>query len=210
MQKSLLTLPLFLISFICLGQKNDSIWLKSLNSINIEIESKDLNHWRYDISPLLIDSEPIPLTVKVSGAAALSEDAQQGDINAITRFMSGDDLPEIIWNISAYRDNSTDLLKVDINGKPDFAEKEEIPIETRLNDLIVTILSPEFNAHAEYTEDTLSASYHFIMKNIEAANSEMSFSTPLVSIEGNIAQSEGMKDKYVSNFSIGMKKITFK
>ena len=42
------------------------------------IQSTDLKHWEYDVSNLLIDTNPVPMILKFSGSADLSQDAQMG------------------------------------------------------------------------------------------------------------------------------------
>lgn len=175
--------------------------------IIIQVESKDLNHWEFDVSHLLLDAKPIPIILDISGSADLSEDAQRGNIKAISQIMTDDNPPQINWDISVDRESRSDNFKVVINGKPNITGKKAIPIKADFDDMLFTVFSPELNIQAEYNRGFLSGSYLLKIKNIESAYNEMSFSMPMFSIKGDFDQLEGRTKRYISNFFMESKGI---
>ncbi len=199
-----------MIAYPGIEVKNSVNLNSSEEPINIQVESKDLKHWEYSVSQTLLDTKPVPVELKFSGTADLSDDIQRGDIKAVTRIMVGSDPPEIKWDITAGREINSDNYKITINGKQDISGNKANPIKTYLDDMLFTVSSPEVNIQAEYNKGTISGSYLLNAKNIESAYNEMRFSIPMVSIKGDVKQSEDHSEKYVSTFLMTGKDIACK
>ena len=190
--------------------RNTAISENSEQPINIQVKSKDLKHWECGVSQTLLDTKPTPIMFELSGTADLSDDTQRGNIKAITRIMTGYDPLGIKWNISAEGQSSSNIYKVFISGEPDTAGEETGTVKVSFDDMLFKVTSPDFNLKAEYNNGIISGSYLLSVKNIESVYNEMNFSMPMVSVKGNIDQTEGSKGKYVSTFLMTSKDIAYK
>ncbi len=182
---------------------------KSEQPITIQAESKDLEHWEYNVSQTLLDTETFPIILELSGTAEISGEAMKGNIKAVTGFITGSDQFEMIWSIAGEGLKDSDYYKVVINGRTETTGDKALPAKVHFDDMLYIAFSPEVNIQSEYRNGAISGSYIVSLKNIESAYNEMNISMPILSIEGNVDQSEGSKEKFVSIFSVEGKDIVY-
>ncbi len=164
--------------------------------VRIKITSKESLAWEYEVSPVSIYYDAVNINADLSGNIELEGSRFSGQTNAVTRFISKDNLPPFEWSISADGDMSTKNITLRVNGK-----STEETGRIKADDIKITALSPIINAELKYDGKSLSGSYRADLKKISAQTKEMSFSTPQVSVKGKISQSEDLKD-FISSFSV--------
>ena len=197
-----------IIDYAGIVLKNPSTTAGDEQIIRINIKSPDTLHWKYDLAPVLSTYGDVEIDSILSGTADIDGGAVKSEMTVITRLKSDANIPVMRWGVSATRENSTGLIGVQINGKPD-ADSISEPFKASLPGVNITARAPELITLLEYENGALSGSYRFTLKKADAVSGEMSFSMPGVSVNGSIGQAVDKPDEHRSSFTVNSKEIVF-
>ncbi len=184
---------------------NPSAPLMGYQPISININSKDGRLFNFDISPVMLNQSGFSILSQLSGSIDLGKESLKGDIKAITRLLSDNNMPALAWNVAI--EKSTDTTHVQIGAKED-EENIGQPFSVSINETLVTAVSPEIEASVSFDKGILSCDYLLRLKKAGAQTSDMSFSLPAVSVKGNIRQDENIMSQYISSFTLNSREIT--
>jgi hypothetical protein len=194
------------ISYSGVVLTNPSAPLADYRPISISVTSKDAQRFNFEISPVMVNNSGFSVLAELLGSIGIGGETLKGDIKAITRLLTGDNIPALAWNVGI--ESHADTTRVQIGTKED-EENLGQPFRVSINDTIITAASPEIEAFVLFDKGLLSGDYLFRLKKAGSQTGDMSFSLPAVSVKGNIRQDEDNMNQYISSFTLNSREIAF-
>jgi hypothetical protein len=154
----------------------------------------------------MVNNSGLSILSQLAGSLDIGKGSLKGEIKALTRLLTDDNMPALAWDVAIER--STDTTSVQIGAKED-DENMGQPFRVSINDTNIIAVSPEIEASVLFDKGIMSGEYLFRLKKAGTQIGDMSFSLPAVSLKGSIRQDENNMNQYISSFTLNSREIAF-